>query len=404
MSQAGDTVPVSAVDFGKGGAAAGIRTVTVKDLRGGPAGWSLTGRLTDFTGPGGEMDGAARLDAGLHHPRGSPSTCAAGSPARSARAGATLACTPDGALIGGEFTVDAEVSLDVPAYTAPGAYTGVLTLTLTWASRAGDTARAGRTGRPGPLPRHAPRPWGLPIYAQSSYVILAALLLAVLLARRTRIRCPRRRQRQLVRLSRLLRDPRERPYFYLSAGAGGPHRSGHRHQPDRHPRCPSGCTPPTPTTPHGTAASPQAPSDEPQRGVGAWANRGREHVTVPGSSVTVPLHHGRARTGQNPGTTPAPWSPSRTGPRPRAVRARPPGSACSGPSPPACTCGSPGPPPPCWPWSGFTVEGPESIGAGHRGDGRGNTNTLHNLGNVTLNPKVTLRAEGLFGRSSSTAI
>ncbi|MDQ0943649.1 hypothetical protein QFZ67_005354 [Streptomyces sp. V1I1] len=44
---------------------------------------------------------------------------------------ATLASTPNGALTGGEFTVDARVSLNVPAYTAPGAYSGVLTLTLT---------------------------------------------------------------------------------------------------------------------------------------------------------------------------------------------------------------------------------------------------------------------------------
>jgi hypothetical protein len=41
------------------------------------------------------------------------------------------ASTPNGALTGGEFTVDAKVSLNVPAYTAPGAYSGVLTLTLT---------------------------------------------------------------------------------------------------------------------------------------------------------------------------------------------------------------------------------------------------------------------------------
>lgn len=46
-------------------------------------------------------------------------------------AGATLASTPNGALTGGEFTVDAGLSLDVPTFTPPGSYSGVLTLTLT---------------------------------------------------------------------------------------------------------------------------------------------------------------------------------------------------------------------------------------------------------------------------------
>ncbi len=133
MSQAGDTVDLSAVDFGSGGAAAGdLRTVTVKDFRGGPAGWSLTGKVTDFKGPGGT------IDAGLLHwtpacttKQGSPSTCAAGSPGAVGTSGATLASTPNAAVTGGEFTVDAKVSLNIPAFTAPGAYSGVLTLTLT---------------------------------------------------------------------------------------------------------------------------------------------------------------------------------------------------------------------------------------------------------------------------------
>ncbi|MFF3454110.1 beta-xylosidase [Streptomyces sp. NPDC002730] len=133
MSQAGDTVEMSAVDFGKGGAATGdLKKVTVKDFRGGPAGWSLTGKVTDFTGPGGKID-AGRLGwtPACTTKQGSPSTCAAGSAGPVGSAGATLASTPNGALTGGEFTVDAKVSLDVPAYTAPGAYSAVLTLTLT---------------------------------------------------------------------------------------------------------------------------------------------------------------------------------------------------------------------------------------------------------------------------------
>ncbi|MEU2430321.1 beta-xylosidase [Streptomyces sp. NPDC007861] len=134
MTQAGDSVQLSTVDFGTGGASTGaLHTVTVKDFRGGPAGWSLTGRVTDLTGPGG-----AKIDAGklswtpsCTTKAGSPSTCAAGSPGAVGSAGATLASTPDGAFTGGEFTVDAGLSLDVPAFTPPGTYAGVLTLTLT---------------------------------------------------------------------------------------------------------------------------------------------------------------------------------------------------------------------------------------------------------------------------------
>ncbi|MEU1010516.1 beta-xylosidase [Streptomyces sp. NPDC005890] len=133
MSQAGDSVALSGVDFGQGGASTGsLNTVTVKDFRGGPAGWSLTGKVTDFTGPGAKID-AGRLSwtPACATKAGSPSTCKAGSAGTVGSAGATLASTANGTLTGGEFTVDARLSLDVPAFTPPGAYSGVLTLTLT---------------------------------------------------------------------------------------------------------------------------------------------------------------------------------------------------------------------------------------------------------------------------------
>ncbi|MFF4094542.1 beta-xylosidase [Streptomyces sp. NPDC001834] len=134
MVQDGDTVDLSAVDFGRGGASRGsLRTVTVEDYRGGPAGWSLTGKVTDFTGPGGAVIDASALrwtPACATKP-GSPSTCAAGSAGPVGSAGATLASTPNATATGGEFTVDARLALEVPAYTAPGAYSAVLTLTLT---------------------------------------------------------------------------------------------------------------------------------------------------------------------------------------------------------------------------------------------------------------------------------
>ncbi|MFH8517928.1 beta-xylosidase [Streptomyces gelaticus] len=134
MVQAGDAVEMSAVDFGRGGASRGsLQTVTVEDFRGGPAGWSLTGKVTDFKGPGGTTIGASALawTPVCATKPGSPSTCAAGSAGPVGSAGATLASTPNGTVTGGEFTVDARLALNIPAYTAPGAYSGVLTLTLT---------------------------------------------------------------------------------------------------------------------------------------------------------------------------------------------------------------------------------------------------------------------------------
>ncbi|MFE1949368.1 MULTISPECIES: WxL domain-containing protein [Streptomyces] len=133
MTQAGDTVELGAVDYGQGGAAKGdLQTVTVKDFRGGPAGWSLTGKVTDFTGPGGASIGGDKLSwtPKCATKAGSPSTCKAGSAGAVGSAGATLASAPDAAATGGEFTVDAGLSLNVPQFTAPGSYAGVLTLTL----------------------------------------------------------------------------------------------------------------------------------------------------------------------------------------------------------------------------------------------------------------------------------
>lgn len=135
MSQAGDAVSLSPVDFGSGGSSTGaLQTVTVKDFRGGPAGWSLTGKVTDFTGSGsGAKIGAGQLSwtPKCTTKSGSPSTCQAGSAGVVGSAGATLASTPDSTMTGGQFTADAQLSLNVPAFTPPGSYAGVLTLTLT---------------------------------------------------------------------------------------------------------------------------------------------------------------------------------------------------------------------------------------------------------------------------------
>ncbi|MFD3540936.1 beta-xylosidase [Streptomyces sp. NPDC058662] len=133
MTQTGEDIALGPVPYGEGGAATGrIGTVTIKDARGGPAGWSLIGRVSDFTGPGGVRipAGALSWTPSCTAAAGSPSPCAPGSAGAVGADGAVLAATPDAPLVGGTFTVDAEVALQVPPYTPPGAYTALLTLTL----------------------------------------------------------------------------------------------------------------------------------------------------------------------------------------------------------------------------------------------------------------------------------
>ncbi|MFJ6781119.1 beta-xylosidase [Streptomyces yangpuensis] len=133
MTQAGEDITLGAVPYGDGGAAPGrIGTVTVTDARGGPAGWSLTGKVTDFTGPGGIRIPGASLSwtPSCVAAPGSLSPCTPGSAGVVGPEGALLASTPDAPSAGGTFTIDAAVTLHVPPYTPPGAYTAVLTLTL----------------------------------------------------------------------------------------------------------------------------------------------------------------------------------------------------------------------------------------------------------------------------------
>ncbi|WP_052432791.1 beta-xylosidase [Streptacidiphilus carbonis] len=133
MTQAGDTVTMTPVDFGTGGSSTGsLNAVTVKDYRGGASGWSLTGSNTAFVGPGGSTLPAGNLSwkPACSTTTGSPSTCAAGSAGAVGTAGATLASTPAAALTGGQFSATADLSLNVPAFTAPGDYSSTLTLTL----------------------------------------------------------------------------------------------------------------------------------------------------------------------------------------------------------------------------------------------------------------------------------
>ncbi|MFK0253393.1 beta-xylosidase [Streptomyces sp. NPDC090445] len=157
MAQAGAAITLGAVGYGAGGAAPGrIGTVTVTDTRGGAAGWTLTGRITELTGPGGiRVPGASLTWAPSCTPAPpappalpaapAPPTppaqvapgstvgrCTPGSPGPVGPQGAVLASGAGAPPAGGAagFTVDAEVSLHLPPYTPPGAYRAVLTLTL----------------------------------------------------------------------------------------------------------------------------------------------------------------------------------------------------------------------------------------------------------------------------------
>ncbi|MEU6820846.1 DUF6801 domain-containing protein [Streptomyces atriruber] len=133
MAQAGDTVALSPVEEGAGGSSTGdLQKVTVKDARNGATGWSLTGKVTDFTGGAGTI-AADKLGwtPSCATAAGSASTCVPGTQGPVGTAGATLASAPDGAQTGGEFTVGAGLALDVPKTAAAGDYAAVLTLTLT---------------------------------------------------------------------------------------------------------------------------------------------------------------------------------------------------------------------------------------------------------------------------------
>ncbi|MEU6485353.1 DUF6801 domain-containing protein [Streptomyces sp. NPDC046887] len=134
MSQAGQDVALSAVEQGKGGTSSGkLQTVTVSDQRGGTKGWSLTGKVTDFTATGGGKIAASKLSwkPSCTPAPGSASNCAPGTAGPVGTTGATLASAPDGAATGGKFTVDGGLDLSVPADAAAGDYKAVLTLTLT---------------------------------------------------------------------------------------------------------------------------------------------------------------------------------------------------------------------------------------------------------------------------------
>ncbi|WTW98729.1 alpha/beta hydrolase domain-containing protein [Streptomycetaceae bacterium NBC_01309] len=112
-----------------------LNTVVVQDFRGTTLGWSLTGRITDFTSEtGGTIPASAFAwtPACVVMDTGAPSRATAGSagPLPDHAALCTQPENPRGQVSGGEFTADAQLALRIPAYPLAGTYTATLTLTL----------------------------------------------------------------------------------------------------------------------------------------------------------------------------------------------------------------------------------------------------------------------------------
>ncbi|MGW8888003.1 WxL protein peptidoglycan domain-containing protein [Streptomyces sp. NPDC055749] len=137
--------------------------------------------------------------------------------------------------------------------------------------------------------------------------------------------------------------------------------------------------------------------DEPRRGVGAWVKPSRDRVTVPArSSVTVPYTltvPETAEPGDHPGAVVAlDERVVRGGKGAVAVGVQKAVGAriylrVNGPVMPALTVDD------------LSVEHTRPLVPGTGKSRAVISYTLHNRGNVTLNPKVALKAEGLFGRT-----
>ncbi|WP_436529383.1 WxL domain-containing protein [Actinoplanes sp. HUAS TT8] len=118
-------------------ATAALPAINVTDFRGSTLPWSLTAKVTDFTGvPGGTIAGSALTvtpSCAAHAGATNPVTAVAGDAGVSLGGdGATICSGPDGktALTGGSFDAAGDLSLAVPANLFAGTYAATLTLTL----------------------------------------------------------------------------------------------------------------------------------------------------------------------------------------------------------------------------------------------------------------------------------
>lgn len=137
MSQSGDSIDFGTVQLtGRPQTATSeLNTVTVLDARGVDLGWSLTGTLTDLTSgqntiPASAVSWTPDCAGGAH----SVGTPVPGTPGPLGSTAATLCrlTAADGEqVVGGTVKADADLDLRLPAVTAPGDYSAILTLTLT---------------------------------------------------------------------------------------------------------------------------------------------------------------------------------------------------------------------------------------------------------------------------------
>ncbi|MGC4985418.1 hypothetical protein ACLQ18_33080 [Streptomyces sp. DT193] len=131
-----EPVTVDGTEHTSGGT---LRSVQVKDFRGGTQGWSLVGTVTDFRTASGAVIPGGRLSwtptCGVHTGAAAASTVTAGSPGPLDTTTAAPLCTQSAStdpasVTGGHFDAGAGLSLHVPAIAQSGAYEAVLRLTL----------------------------------------------------------------------------------------------------------------------------------------------------------------------------------------------------------------------------------------------------------------------------------
>ncbi|MET9222559.1 hypothetical protein ABZX65_27900 [Streptomyces sp. NPDC003300] len=137
MTQSGDTIDFGTIPLtGRSQTAtSALNTVTVVDSRGVDLGWSLTGTLTDLTSGQNTIPASAvRWTPDCVRGSQSVGTPAPGTPGPLGSTAATLCqLTAAGGekVVGGTVKVNADMDLRLPAVTAPGDYSAILTLTLT---------------------------------------------------------------------------------------------------------------------------------------------------------------------------------------------------------------------------------------------------------------------------------
>ena len=309
MTQAGDAVALSAVDFGKGGASTGaLQTVTVKDFRGGPAGWSLTGKVTDFTGPGAKIDaGSPSWTPACATKAGSPSTCRSGSSGTVGTLGSDPGVHPQRSThrwrvhrrrrtVAERTGVHASRLLLRCAH-ADAQLTGPTGVRTPVAGRAPARPLAARAVRGGPHP-----------CASRTSSSLSLLSCALVL----RPPPPRAADNGSWSVYPVASRWRAAVLLPLRRPRPDPQGQGHRRQQDRRPLTFRLYAADAYNTAR-DGGSPSRPRSEKQRGVGAWARPARSGSPSPRTDGHRALHPPGPRARPNPATTRARWSRSTNG-------------------------------------------------------------------------------------------